>query len=140
MDLHENFLLVSIHINLAFKHMLFFLNLNKNYSPSYSHARNSDTCINKFCCCRWGDEGPRKHSQIGTEDSHLHQRNFNQKRVCNCSVLFATAHSAKQKGRGQHAAIKGVVVEKMPKNLSCGWSTRFMKVILLGLSLVRTSL
>ena len=28
----------------------------------------------------------------------------------------------------------------MPTNLSCDWSTRFMKVILLGLSLVRTSL
>ena len=31
-------------------------------------------------------------------------------------------------------------VEGMPKNLSCNWSTRFMKVILLGLSLVSTSL
>ena len=33
-----------------------------------------------------------------------------------------------------------VVMEGMPKNLSCDWSTRFMKVILLGLSLVSTSL
>jgi hypothetical protein len=28
----------------------------------------------------------------------------------------------------------------MPKNLICDWSTQFMKVILLGLSLVSTSL
>ena len=43
------------------------------------------------------------------------------------------------KGRCQHAVIRlwveGMV---MSKNLSCDWSTRFMKVTMLGLSLVRT--
>ena len=54
--------------------------------------------------------------------------------------LFTTDRSARQKGRGQHVAIKGEGVEKeMLRNQSCDWSTRFMKVILLGLSLVNTN-
>ena len=45
------------------------------------------------------------------------------------------------KGCGQHAAIRlQVDVEViMPKIRSCDWSTWFIKVILLGLSLLRTS-
>ena len=54
-------------------------------------------------------------------------------------VFFTTARSARQKGRGQHVAIKGEV-EGMLRNQSCDWLTRFMKVILLGLSLVNTNL
>ena len=54
-------------------------------------------------------------------------------------ILFTTDRSARQKGRGQHVAIKGEGVE-MLRNQSCDWSTRFMKVILLGLSLVNTNL
>ena len=42
------------------------------------------------------------------------------------------------KGRGQHTVIKLVMVAAMPKNLSCDWLAR-LKVILGGLSLVRTS-
>ena len=59
------------------------------------------------------------------------------------SFIFTIARSASQKGRGQQATIKlqvQVQVRKIPKNLSCDWSMRFMKVIFLGLSLVRTSL
>ena len=59
------------------------------------------------------------------------------------SFIFTIARSASQKGRGQQATIKlqvQVQVWKIPKNLSCDWSMRFMKVIFLGLSLVRTSL
>ena len=52
--------------------------------------------------------------------------------------FYTTAHSARQKGRGQQAAIK--LQLHIPKNLSCDWSTWFMKMLLLGLSLVRTSL
>ena len=44
------------------------------------------------------------------------------------------------KGRGQHAVIKRVEGKGTPKNLSCDWSTRFMRVIMLGLSLVGTNL
>ena len=44
------------------------------------------------------------------------------------------------KGRGQHAVIKMEGEGGMSKNLSCDWSTRFMRVILLGLSLVGTNL
>ena len=44
------------------------------------------------------------------------------------------------KGSEQDAVIRLRVGETMPKNLSCDWLTQFMKFILLGLSLVRTSL
>ena len=53
--------------------------------------------------------------------------------------LFFTTSVSLGKGRGQHAVIKLGVVEGMPKNLSFDWSTRFMRVIFLWLSLVRTS-
>ena len=58
--------------------------------------------------------------------------------TCRYILFFTTALSARQKGRGQHVAIKGEV-EGMLRNQSCDWSTRFMKVILLGLSLVNTN-
>ena len=57
-------------------------------------------------------------------------------------VIFSTSISL-GKGRGQRAAIKlqGLGMEgAMPKSKDCDWLTRFMQVILLGLSLVRTSL
>ena len=44
------------------------------------------------------------------------------------------------KGRGQHAVIRVMVIAAVPKHLSCDMTTWFMKVILLGLSLARTSL
>ena len=53
---------------------------------------------------------------------------------------ITTARSARQKGRGQQAAITIRVRIGMPKNLSCDWWTWFMKVSLLGLYLVRASL
>ena len=52
--------------------------------------------------------------------------------------LVSTTSVSLGKGRGQHAAIKWKGA--MAKNLSCDWSTRFMRVILLGLSLVGTNL
>ena len=59
--------------------------------------------------------------------------------VCACHV-FTTSVSL-GKGRGQHAAVKGKIHDEgMPKDLGCDWSTRFMRVILLGLSLVGTNL
>ena len=57
--------------------------------------------------------------------------------------LFFTTTISLGKGRGQHAAIRLMVqvqVQAMPKNLRCDWSTRFMRVISLGLSLVGTNL
>ena len=45
------------------------------------------------------------------------------------------------KGRCQHAAIRlRVVGETMPNKLTSDWSTRFIRVILLGYSVVRTNL
>ena len=53
-------------------------------------------------------------------------------------AFSAIARSSRQKGRGQHEAIQEEGV-RTPTNLTCDWSMRFMKVILLGLSLVRIS-
>jgi hypothetical protein len=57
-------------------------------------------------------------------------------------ISFFTTSVSLGKGRGQHAAVKMMMMdqEAMPKSLSCDWSTRFMRVILLGLSLVGTNL
>ena len=49
------------------------------------------------------------------------------------------ASSARQKAMANKPQFKSGR-GKMPKNLSCDWSTRFMKVIVLGLSLVRIRL
>ena len=43
--------------------------------------------------------------------------------------FFATPLFSSQKGLGQHATIQG---KGTLTNLSCDWSTQFMKVILLG--------
>ena len=48
------------------------------------------------------------------------------------------ARSARQNGHVYQAAIKLQLQIQMPKNLSCDWSKQFMKVILIGLSLVRS--
>ena len=54
--------------------------------------------------------------------------------------LFFTTSVSLGKGRGQQAAVKLMMMDQaMPKILSCDWSTRFMRVILLGLSLVGTN-
>ena len=54
-------------------------------------------------------------------------------------IIFATARSPRQKWPGHHAAITGNGGKGTPKSMSCESSTRFMKLILLGLSLVRIS-
>ena len=54
--------------------------------------------------------------------------------------LFLPRPLPEGKGRGQHAVFRlqvRVLVE-MPKNMSCDWSMRFMRVILLEFPLVRT--
>ena len=55
--------------------------------------------------------------------------------------IFTTAHFVRQKGRGQHAFIwvPLLLLRGMLKNQSCDWLTQFMKVIFLGISLVRIS-
>ena len=42
-------------------------------------------------------------------------------------AVFITAHSARQKGRGQHVAINEGWVTGTLTNLSCDWLRRFMK-------------
>ena len=51
---------------------------------------------------------------------------------------FYTARSAGQKGCVNMQQLGGSV--GTPRNMSCDWSTRFMRVILRGLSLVSTNL
>ena len=61
---------------------------------------------------------------------------------CNIYVRSLFLHSpfCRAEGLCQHVAIKGEVEVGMLRIQSCDWSTRFMRVILLGLSLVSTNL
>jgi hypothetical protein len=77
---------------------------------------------------------------MGFLGSQEHQSN-NTKIEESANPTFILGLFTLGKGRGQNAVInlQGMGMA-MPKSKYCDWSTRFMKVILLGLSLVSTSL